>query len=134
MPEDLEEVLHVPVLKKSVEPKEDARSRRALSVDSNVIVPVGKRLTRSVLAKASILEEVIPEEATPAKKQPTRRKRATSVTVDDQTDKEEEKPKATIKAKRGRKASESKDFQFSLPEEAEGDALIEAGGWYSTVY
>jgi len=50
------------------------------------------------------------------KKQPARRKRATSVNGDNEE--ANEKAKAPSKSKRGRKASESKDFKFSLPEQA----------------
>lgn len=125
VPEEVDEVISVPVTskvtsRKSAEPKEGGRTRRAASVDSTVVPPTGKRLTRSVLAKTSILEEVIPEETSlkspQTKKQPTRRKRATSLSVD--AVEEAEKEKAKGKPKRGRKTSESKDkdFLFSLPE------------------
>lgn len=126
MPEELEEILSVPApvrvsSKKSKIPEanDETRNRRAASVDSKVIVPAGKRVTRSVLAKSAIIEEVIPEE-TPAKspvtkKQPTRRKRATSVPTD--SVEETEKAKPASRSKRGRKASEAKAFEFSVPEE-----------------
>lgn len=125
VPEEIDEVVNVPVTsratsKKTVEPKVESRTRRATSVDSTVVPPTGKRVTRSVLAKTSILEEIIPEESAPkspqTKKQPTRRKRATSLSVE--AIEEAEKEKAKVKPKRGRKASESKDFLFSPPEEA----------------
>ncbi|XP_032456592.1 protein ELYS isoform X1 [Nasonia vitripennis] len=128
VPEEIEEVVNQPVQtsrttsKNTSESKDESRTRRATSVDSSVIPPTGKRLTRSVLAKTSILEEIIPEESTSkspqTKKQPTRRKRATSLSVE--AIEEAEKEKAKVKPKRGRKASENKDkgFLFSPPEEA----------------
>ena len=119
VPEELEDILSVPPTTRAASKKsnkDDARGRRAASVDSSVIVPAGKRMTRSVLAKTNI--EAIPEEATPAKKQPGR-KRTTSVTSESANEsKKEETIKAAGRPKRGRKASESKDFVFSSPEEA----------------
>ncbi|XP_014230991.1 protein ELYS [Trichogramma pretiosum] len=111
---------------KTNESKEEPRLRRAVSVDSSIVVPTGKRLTRGALAKTSIIEDVIPEETELGKKVvPSRKKRAASVSTDKVTD---EIGKAKIikkqtevrKTKRGRKNSESKDFEFSLPEHTDG--------------
>ncbi|XP_058805552.1 protein ELYS [Phymastichus coffea] len=125
VPEELEEILNVPIpvrvfnkKSNSAEIHDENRSRRAASVDSKVIVPVGKRVTRSVLAKTTLIEDIIPEETTKSlvtKKQPTRRKRATSVPVE--AVEETEKAKLLGKPKRGRKVSEGKNFEFSVPEE-----------------
>lgn len=139
MPEELEDILNAPlatraaaaaavVSKKSFH--DEARSRRATSVDSTVATAgSGKRLTRSVLAKvgsgSSVLDEVIPEETVGKKVTGTttttaRRKRATSVDVDAMSEKaaKEAKARATGRPKRGRKASETRDYQFSPPQTA----------------
>jgi hypothetical protein len=120
VPDDLEEIMAL----RSVEAEPDeGRARRAGSVDSSLVVPTSKRITRSVLAKAAIIQEVIPEEAgttrSVSKRQPVRRKRAISATLDASESRDtEEKAKISGKPRRGRKNSESKDFMFSLPEEA----------------
>lgn len=124
VPEELEEVLSNV---KSPNKKDESRVRRAISVDSNVILPPGKRLTRSRLAKNTLSEDVIPEDKVVDKKS-TRRKRENSTDVDEK--KEAKQGKTTARTKRGRKASETKeDYEFSVPATAnDTDAPMKPGG------
>lgn len=112
VPEDLEQVLSNV---KSPTKKEDSRVRRAISVDSTVILPPGKRLTRSRLAKSTLSDDVIPEDK-PVERKNTRRKRDTSTDVNE---KEEKQGKIAARPKRGRKESESKHLENSVPTTAD---------------
>ncbi|KAJ8667484.1 hypothetical protein QAD02_009147 [Eretmocerus hayati] len=127
VPEELEPILSPPktVSKKKVEVKEESRPRRAASVDSSLLAATlasGKRITRSVLAKTSIVDEVIPEEATPLKRPPARRKHTSSVTEN----KKDEDKKPASKAKKGRKQSESKSDDIASAEPGEVDGPTES--------
>lgn len=113
VPDDIQELLNSTT---------KSRDRRATSVDSAVIVPEGKRVTRSVLAKAALVADVIAEESLLiAKKQTPKRKCETL--SESNVDEVDEKLKTPVRLKRGRKASECKDYEFSLPGKA-GEATL----------
>lgn len=107
IPEDLEQVLSNV---KSPTKKDESRVRRAISVDSTVILPPGRK-TRGRLAKSTLSNEIIPEDKPVAiERKSTRRKRENSVDVNEK--KEEKQEKTMGRTKRGRKGS---DTELSLP-------------------
>nr|XP_003702475.1 PREDICTED: protein ELYS isoform X1 [Megachile rotundata] len=131
VPEELEEVLSVPLKERASKPKttkqatQTSRQRRAASVDVET-----KRLTRSTRG-TDILKEVIVEEETPQTenqadtevskaKTTTKRKRTKSNTVSEETSETMSRPRRGQKPTR---QETSEQFLFSQPEKPDNSSL-----------